>query len=65
MVYTMTSFIRYMEAGKWEMAIPRESDNEHFAPPLRGSRVSHSNEIYKNRKCLNMNHLMTLRMKMV
>lgn len=61
----MTSFIRYMGTGKWE-ATPRKSDNVcwlvHFAPQLGGSRFSHSNEIY--RKCLCMNHVMTLQMDM-
>lgn len=62
----MSSFIRCMETGKWE-ATPRKSDDvcwlAHFAPHLGGSRFSHSNEIC--RKCLYMNHIMTLQMKMV
>lgn len=66
MLYVMMSFIRYMEAGKWE-AIPRKSNNvcwlAHFAPQLGASRFSHSNDIY--RKCLYVNHIMGLQMNMV
>lgn len=55
-----------MEAGKWE-AIPRKSDSvcwlAQFASQLGGSRFSYGNNIY--RKCLYMNHIMTLQMNMV